>query len=161
MALTISVGPASPYIPLGRRGRHTRERVIKTMDSRTNNPDAERAERRAREKRMRARFFRHIVAGYGVGVAFGAVIYLAILAFGISGTDRIPLLYAFATLYQTGMVGGLVGVGLFMRSVGRERDDDDDRGGPGGGNRQEDTQLIIRPAPPRPRATRRPAPLRG
>lgn len=84
------------------------------------------------DRRIRRRFFRHLVGGFAVGLFLGAVGYLVMLWLLASDPGRIPLAYGLLAMYQTGMLGGLVGAGIFMRRIGAR--DDEDPPGPGGGH---------------------------
>lgn len=109
-------------------------------------PDAEREARREQDRTNRRRLFRHVVMGYLVGTAIGVVGYVLILL--VVGPERVkvPWVYTVLALYQAGMIGGFVGVAVFMQRKSRERDGDDDDQ-PGGGLRApvvEDVEVRVR-----------------
>ena len=111
-------------------------------------PPEEPGQLKARERRTMRSFFRHIAGGYLVGTAVGLVGYVAmILVVGPEKLD-IPWFYTALALYQAGMLGGFVGVGVFMTRERRKGDDD----GPGGGLPASTAADV--PAPARPRAIR-------
>lgn len=80
------------------------------------------------EKRAIRRFFQHIVMGYFVGTALGIVGYAIILLVVGPEKVKVPLPYTLLALYQAGMLGGFVGVAVFMTRI-KKKDDDDFHGG--------------------------------
>lgn len=103
---------------------------------------------RSGDRRLRRRFFRHLVGGFAVGLFLGAVGYLVMLWLLASDPGRIPLAYGLLAMYQAGMVGGLVGAGLFMRRISKS--DDDDPSGPSGGHPAPMVEDRPLPTPPKP-----------
>lgn len=82
-------------------------------------------------------FLKHLIAGFGCGLLFGAVgLFILLLALGNLNLD-VPILFIAAMMLQFGPIGGLVGVGVYLsRITDRSRDDDEDNDdGPSGGRK--------------------------
>ena len=86
------------------------------------------------EERPIARgFLRHIVAGFAVGLGFGAAMFGALfLMLGKLDLDM-PFLFVAAVLLQFGPIGGLIGAGIHVTRITERAKDDDD--GPRGGTK--------------------------
>jgi len=83
------------------------------------------------ERAMIRRFIRHVLVGFAAGFILGAVGYILILL-ALAGTAiEIPILFAFAMLYQMGALGGLVGLGVYMSRIAERGKAD--HGDPDGG----------------------------
>ena len=107
------------------------------------------------ERAMIRRFIRHVLVGFAAGFILGAVGYVLILL-ALAGTAiEIPILFAFAMLYQMGALGGLVGLGVYMSRIA-------ERGNSGGGDEDGGSKAASEeasPVPPHP-APARPAPVK-
>lgn len=108
------------------------------------------------ERRLWILFWKHIVAGFSVGIGVAAVGLVILLLFVMRTATDMPWLFAALALYHLGMIGGLIGVGVFMHRIksGQDGDEGDDDDEPGGGLRQP----VIRPVS-RPRPAAMPGPL--
>ncbi len=79
------------------------------------------------ERAMVRGFIRHGIIGFACGFTLGSVLYALILMAMAGASIEIPILFAFAMLFQAGALGAFVGLGVYMSRVAdRDSDDDDD-----------------------------------
>lgn len=84
------------------------------------------------ERAMVRGFIRHGIAGFAGGFTLGSLLYVLILMAMAGASIEIPILFAFAMLFQAGALGAFVGLGIYMSRVAErdnDEDDDDDQGG--------------------------------
>ncbi len=99
------------------------------------------------EKKLVRGFLRHGIIGFAAGFVTGGALYVLILL-GLSGSSiEIPVLFAFAMLFQAGALGAFVGLGVYMSRVADRDDDDDDDDDDQTGSRSP----VIEPKPSRER----------
>ncbi|MEO0983847.1 MAG: hypothetical protein AAFX03_14480 [Pseudomonadota bacterium] len=66
------------------------------------------------ERALKRGFWRHLLAGYAVGVAIAAI-GVAIILFSLRGQDmNISWIYILAAFVNLGTIGGFVGVMVFV-----------------------------------------------
>ncbi len=110
------------------------------------------------EERPIARsFLKHMLGGFAIGTAVGAVLLFGLIL-SLGNLDiEIPLLFLLAMILQLGTAGGFLGTVIFMsRITNRDKDEDDnddDDDEPGGGTPAPVTQAV-KPSPPRPASTK-------
>lgn len=79
------------------------------------------------EKPLVRSFVKHLLGGFGTGVAVGAF-GLALVLFLIGHKEMgIPPLFYLAMMLQMGAMGGLVGAGVFMSRITDRSGDNEDK----------------------------------
>ncbi len=112
-------------------------------------PASQDGDARNRERRLWILFWKHIVAGFSAGIGIAAIGLVILLLFVMRTATDMPWLFAALALYHLGMIGGLIGVGVFMHRIKAGHDDDEggDDDEPGGGLRQPVPRPVRQPRP--------------
>lgn len=121
---------------------------------------------KAEERSIALGFLKHIVGGFGAGLALGTVLVAGIFLMFRHLELNVPFVFVAAMLVQFGPIGGLIGAGVYLSRItdrSREeaevaRTDDDDEDRPGGGTKAPATQTKTAPVPRAPRSFPLPAP---
>lgn len=77
---------------------------------------------------MRATFFRHVIGGFSIGLAIGAVALVAMIWLVLPSEKTVPWGLAFVGLLEAGFIGAGFGLVTFLRAI-LPRDEDDQNGG--------------------------------
>jgi len=88
------------------------------------------------ERSIARGFLKHIVVGFGVGLAVGSLVLIGLFIIFAEFDLHVPLVFVGAALLQFGPIGGLIGAGVHLSRIAERAapaDEDEDDEGPGRG----------------------------